>query len=1508
MSIDTNITRTQLPFREGNRIQNPSSFIIDSNAQPYVTQFALINEKLNTMTKRFIKIETFLSHKDTNLYQSITNLYNIIETLVENNNILREEVKSIKETQIKIDVQNVERVKRVNKFGEKNEVVYNINTNLRNQSYTDKDPETTTNHTEINTENEKHTVSPTSHTVSESITTNKDITTDNFDNDNVVHNPESTKDSQGSENRLPLQYFTTSGSLKDDDIPLSQLRKNSKSPTQNVTTVSRANNDINQLGHVHPNNKKNNIPSIEPLAQKPDVSLPSTANSQNNSFTSQTDNLDQTNYITSHKEKLHENNDNAQEEKLYDGNENKVNENHMNNSSVNREEETHINTEKNKTAPFAQENETIILQNTEDIKLTKTRSKIREDLDKSRSQVSFSDADVEYIYYTDEFRMIHCIPKSLSTTKNNLIPVSSPNSELESDTTDREEENDSENNSDGEFSKTSALEEEDISDENDGIVDMDNIRNIPTKTIELPSQPRKEENKHFSIQEASDNTILQKTGNSNNSGEVTATNKNQIENSTILKNDIEQTIRASEPRLGNIQSTRLATLSNQNSANLNGTVHLEPNLGLHSNNLLTSIFNSNSENNLLEKSVHNHNFGVTSINDDIIGRPNKDNPYATTDMDHSRNVCLVKIHKLPKDFLTSVAETFSRTSSRNPSEFYKNMPPGTFHPNNQSSTENWTEKTENSKMSKIVEIEIDKSDDEDDYSLDNIHVPNRIATNEQKEKESKEESLESKQNHINKISNTPSNQILDNFYLFNQDFMSLDDSLHKPKNMAYNVIPSNLPVKSYLSAPTKNFTLPCPPSQSYHRGLYHKNITSCLPIKPTRPGPNSLPGLSNYYTPNNMPHISNFQSVSNLSTSITSSSSIKLPGLSATKQITKPPNVKSIQDVDNITDNFNSSEHSDNSWNKSANQMSTSNPTTPASHETIVTEDRDDSLNQNKHIAYNNEVILENKSIVDLIKSDEVQQLGKHTIKTVPIPEYNPLNRTVNIHDGKHKNVNSNSDNTSKHLQPILAFTRDKTDRKSSLDSIRSRKETCVSDLNRELNHIEDDYFPTLVTSHAENFSKSSSCKNQAFKTSETSEKTPQEANDDYNILEVYETSKDLPTNQFDVYVNEDAEANSKKEDIEQHDDNEYKAENDKNSLKELVNVTNSLNGAEKLINSGSQLRNQTVENNNQENKLERTLNSTLVSGIFNISDDKLINESTINSSSDIELSAMLSHLSSPNSKIDRKISEEIYDLIMAKKKVSPIDDKVIAEMYVKNELLKSDVVKNRLKAQGEILFNDGIMWTNEIPRRTVTLKRYLKMRFYKTLIGADELIDTKEYLDLPDDIIKESKIIIVFLGNLIMTKELYKSVDLFFCDFIQKYCMLYHGYKVNSVYTMFWENQKNLIKLIIFWRDISRELRDMPNFTLLHALLEIENYRIYSKMKLATLQSQTTNLKQFLSSVASSSRVASWMYPAGVHLPDINDPDVDETNIVSLLEKLLELPTKYKHKKHSEALVSNGL
>lgn len=1541
MSTDFSNTKTHSPFIEKNRIHNPSGFMIDSTTQPYATQIALINEKLNEMTKRFVKMETFLSHKDTNLYQSITNLYKITETLVENNNILRQELKSIRETQIKIDVQNVERIKRANRFSNTGKLVCKIDSKYQDHlKDADKDVDAIQNNSKdsvIETENNAPL------TVSKDIQEPRPIALDDEKKDQHVENDTSSIENikanpePADTESLQNQHFTATGSLRDDDIPLSQLRKSSNSPGPNGNKTSResatTNKPVKQLV-----DKEFNQTSLAPILPSKLRTRPlPNIRTQTRQSSLQASNAGK--------------NDIQQDENKSHESPNQI----VDNVAVAiKEDKASIVPLKEKTSGIHTENND--LNKTEDTTHTDNNNAknlattLKEELAESMSQVAFVDAEIEYIYYTDSSRMIHCIRRDLLNKEFKI--------DTDSDTILPKKRHAPRRLNVNSRNKISinGKEPADVNIVPPDLPEKMNARpesiivkqrNPEEKAVGLPTQPERLGTPTLAYKDISEDIVLDR-GSSKALARNTISSSIEVidlENNNDRIMNFDMNVDAEEksspnktlfndrgPRTETNNAGESPTPNNETFQNirnsLNNTDKNEANVEDYIPNQPINSSDGSQHDGPSEQFDANSE-GRLPTNPEAMSTDRRNSiSYVTTNIDFFKNICSVKIHKLPKDFLLSVTESLPQV---NPvSELEVKSKPKQYY------SDTYETKQPAVESSAGVEFETSETDrvkttSEDENSSNRSSPLSNNASPNSKSAQSGAQTANAEHTPSKNVFKNPLNDVSDNSSPLNCDSISNSDT-HNTFPFSSGGWTSSTP-SANSSVAVQNSALVASPSKFYGQ----KVPSSTTPSQQfTQSVPHDPPALPSYALSTNSSDKKRLSASPHVPTPSPSNKGTNIPGVYPLNKSMKTFSSRNSQALRKII------HHQPNTngilplFNQKTAQNNASDKITTKSNSNIATKDGIDNIASNipplKFKSNNPPIPIKSRPV-------KIHKMNNYGSKT-----HFALNAEA-MNDREQEILPNHSNNNVSNLPSF--YENYKRSRKMQTDvDARSTSEETSTRPNTSLTE-EDDYFPTLMMSRDEKLDEGSS---DSTKISDRSDGSGT-ANDDYDILEVYATSKSFSENPKNVYEEEDSMSNPVKqpmhEDIKTYQENRDKNDNSVVVDNPTYGILKHRDGTKNLIVGPNE---STISQSNAEDNIEkkdthedidmnidgnetehmveseakdvsasstvRQENSPIEIAIFD--NHKVHSQSAMKDDADMrkknETADEWGHNESIESErgdqmklanshpVESDTKEEVSDN-QQQIALTPISDEVIANMYVKKEDLSSEIIKNNLKAQGEILFNDGIMWTNDIPRRTVTLKRYLKMRFYKTLIDANEEIDTKEYLDLPDDIIKESKIIIVLLENLIMTKELYKSVDLFFCDFIQKYCMLYHGYKVNSVYTMFWENQKNLIKLIIFWRDISRELRDIPNFNLLHALLEIENYRIYSKMKIATLQMQTKHLKQFLSSVASSSRVASWMYPSGVHLPALTDPGVNEKNIVNMLEKLLELPTKYKHKKHSEAL-----
>lgn len=80
---------------------------------PIRTQFGLMNERVDVLSRRFDELETTLVSKDSSLLKSIQDLFTILEIILNNYSTLEREMEEFKKNQTKIDMRAIKRLEKI---------------------------------------------------------------------------------------------------------------------------------------------------------------------------------------------------------------------------------------------------------------------------------------------------------------------------------------------------------------------------------------------------------------------------------------------------------------------------------------------------------------------------------------------------------------------------------------------------------------------------------------------------------------------------------------------------------------------------------------------------------------------------------------------------------------------------------------------------------------------------------------------------------------------------------------------------------------------------------------------------------------------------------------------------------------------------------------------------------------------------------------------------------------------------------------------------------------------------------------------------------------------------------------------------------------------------------------------------------------------------------------------------------------------------------------------------
>ncbi|KAK5779489.1 hypothetical protein RI543_003380 [Arxiozyma heterogenica] len=173
-------------------------------------------------------------------------------------------------------------------------------------------------------------------------------------------------------------------------------------------------------------------------------------------------------------------------------------------------------------------------------------------------------------------------------------------------------------------------------------------------------------------------------------------------------------------------------------------------------------------------------------------------------------------------------------------------------------------------------------------------------------------------------------------------------------------------------------------------------------------------------------------------------------------------------------------------------------------------------------------------------------------------------------------------------------------------------------------------------------------------------------------------------------------------------------------------------------------------------------------------------------------------------------------------------------------------------------------------------------------------------------------------LSKTTLTESYVNSLEYFIMEFRWENKLVSLGLKLRESKRT-WQRRKALFTLFDFWRDQSIEKRNFPNFTMLHAIKEMENYRIFINRSVSWFYNHITLLKMILYDLCDNvdTQWRDWMFPKDKPLPVIGGYDeasksiITTENINAILDKalvfdLLDDGTENNEIKQSQVVAPN--
>ncbi|QLL33395.1 hypothetical protein HG536_0E03060 [Torulaspora globosa] len=220
-----------------------------------------------------------------------------------------------------------------------------------------------------------------------------------------------------------------------------------------------------------------------------------------------------------------------------------------------------------------------------------------------------------------------------------------------------------------------------------------------------------------------------------------------------------------------------------------------------------------------------------------------------------------------------------------------------------------------------------------------------------------------------------------------------------------------------------------------------------------------------------------------------------------------------------------------------------------------------------------------------------------------------------------------------------------------------------------------------------------------------------------------------------------------------------------------------------------------------------------------------------------------------------------------------------------------------------ELLCRDGFFYQRDHPKVPITTGSYLRFKFKskeEELVGLS--ISQKDFVDstrhermnahfLKPEIDVETEQAFTILSKTTLTEKYVNSLEYFLMEFRWENKLVGLGLKLRESKRT-WQRRKALFTLFEFWRDQSREKRNFENYTILHAVKEMENYRIFINRSVSWFYNHITLLKMILYDLCDNvdTQWREWMFNKGEALPILGVNGVNEDNINEAIDNVLTL------------------
>ncbi|KAG0660668.1 hypothetical protein C6P45_001550 [Maudiozyma exigua] len=217
-------------------------------------------------------------------------------------------------------------------------------------------------------------------------------------------------------------------------------------------------------------------------------------------------------------------------------------------------------------------------------------------------------------------------------------------------------------------------------------------------------------------------------------------------------------------------------------------------------------------------------------------------------------------------------------------------------------------------------------------------------------------------------------------------------------------------------------------------------------------------------------------------------------------------------------------------------------------------------------------------------------------------------------------------------------------------------------------------------------------------------------------------------------------------------------------------------------------------------------------------------------------------------------------------------------------------VLAGKFRKSIQLYIVDDIIYTGESPYSAISFVYFVDLK-YSNIRKTRETTTTNFSIGFPHILIDEGDKAMEVLGSNIMTPNYLMTVEYFLGDYLQA-CHLVEEKLSPGCTTDYWRRCRNLFLQLMYWRQLAREKRGFRRYTMLHAVKEIENFRLHVQPKSYAITEPFFLEKKIQAKIASSRKPKEWMFQTEKSLPVIGQNGITEVNINAALDALLKPPS----------------